>query len=407
MSRPTRFKFTTRAIEQLPACPAASSAKALEFSDTEVAGFKVSVSKAGRKSFLLRYTFREMKRALRIGEFPATSLSEARKIALEMRGQLDRGIDPQSGRDRDRASPLFSAFVTEYLAYARAHKRSWKDDVGRLRTILPRFGSHRLSEISRREIELFLMDVRKTHTPATTNRYLSLLSAIFKRAVVLECLERNPCSGIARLQENNLQQRFLSTEEIGRLQAAMANAAPEVRVAVSAVQFLLLTGVRRQEALAARWEHVDVERRVLFVPHSKSGRAKYVQLSDAALALLEAMPHRGSSGWVFPSRRDASKPLRDPRKTFWALLKSAGITDRPRLHDLRHTFCSLAINAGQSLYVVQGLVGHASPQTTMRYAHLANSTLRQATQAVADVVVKAQRGGRQPATGDAPVRDVA
>ncbi|NMG32531.1 tyrosine-type recombinase/integrase [Aromatoleum evansii] len=389
MSRPTRFKFTTRAIEQLPACPATLSAKALEFSDTEVAGFKVCVSKAGRKTFLLRYTYREMKRAVRIGEFPATSLVDARKIALEMRAQLDRDIDPQSGRDRDRASPLFSAFVAEYLAYARAHKRSWKDDVGRLRTILPRFGGHRLSEISRREIELFLMDVRKTHTPATTNRYLSLLSAIFKRAVLVECLERNPCAGVQRLTENNLRQRFLSNDEIGRLLTAMKLAPPEVRIAVAALKFLLLTGVRRREALHARWEHVDFERRVLFVPHSKSGRSKYVQLNDAAIALLADLPSRAGNGWIFPSRRDASKPLCDPRKTFWTLLDAAGISDRPRLHDLRHTFCSLAINAGQTLYVVQGLVGHASPQTTMRYAHIANGTLREASQAVADAVAKA------------------
>lgn len=388
MTQATRFRFSTRVIEQLKPCPADAGAKAIEYTDTEIPGFKLAVSKTGRKTFSLRYTFRDAKRAARIGEFPGTSLAAARIVAQEMRGLLDRGIDPQESRDREKTSPTLANFAEEYLKYAKQHKRSWKDDESKLRLhIIPRFGRKRLCDLTRRDVELFIGEVRQSHKPSTANRFLCVISTIYRRAMAWEQTDRNPCTGIQRFRENNQRQRFLSPEEIGRMLVAMES--DPNKVAVAALRFLLLTGVRRQEALKARWEHVDLERRVLFLPHTKAGRARYVQLNQAAVEILTEIGTRELSTWVFPSSKDASKPLNDPRRTLWRALATAGITDHVRVHDLRHTFASLAVNSGQSLFAVQGLLSHSSPNMTQRYAHLASATLRDASQAVADVVTRA------------------
>lgn len=387
MNPATRFRFTTRAIEQLR--PASGDVKAIEYTDTEIPGFKLAVTKTGRKTFSLRYTFRDQKRAARIGEFPATSLAQARSIALEMRGLLDRGIDPQENRDREKGSPTLAAFAEEYLTYAKQHLRSWKATEGRLRLhIVPRFGRKRLCDLTRREIELYIASVRQSHTPATANRFLCVISSLYRQAIAWEQADSNPCAGIPRAKENNQRQRFLSPDEIGRLLVALDNAPNPI--AAASLKFLLLSGLRRQEALSMRWEHVDFERRVAFIPHTKTGRSRYLQLNQAACEILERLDTRDKSPWVFASTRDPAKPIDDPRKTFWRALKAAGIEDHIRIHDLRHTFASIAVNSGQSLYAVQGLLSHSSPQMTQRYAHLASSSLREASQAVADVVVRAR-----------------
>lgn len=390
----TRFRFTTRAIESLPPCPAASASKAYEVSDVEIPGFKIAVSKNARKVFMLRYNIHERKRAVRIGEFPATSLADARKIALEYRGLLDRGIDPQDSRDRQRQSPTLRSFVPTYLNYAKVHKRSWQDDKSKLEMfILGALGDKRLVDITRRDIEVFMADMCKTHAPATVNRFLSTISAILRQALLDDLVERNVCVGIRRLKENNIKQRFLTPDELGRLFMQMDLAPESARVPVGAIKLLLLTGARRREITFLRWKDVDFDRKVAFIPTSKSGKSKYLQLNDEAIRTLEAMPTRGKSEWVFTSRYDPKKPMNDPRKTFWALLRQAGIHDHVRLHDCRHTFAATVINSGHenaNLYTVQSLLFHSSPTVTMRYAHIASQTLKSASQAAADVITKAK-----------------
>lgn len=397
MNRVTRFRFTVRAIEQLPPCPLDAPGKGYEVSDTEIPGLRLSVSKgSGRKTFWLRYTFRGAKRAMRLGGFPATSLADARRLSLEARGQLDRGVDPQEGRDLERSSPTLASFAKDYLeGYAKVHKRSWRDDQSKLDLhVIPFFSAERrLCDIQRRDVERFIAAVRKTHSPATANRFLSLLSAMMRRGVTLGVLPDNPCRGIPRFRENSGKSRYLSLEEVGRLVVAMdKDPAPSV---MAALRFMLLTGCRRSNALRARWEHMDLTRRIWFMPMTKSGKPQYSPLSEECIALLSQLKSRQASPWVFPSPTDSTKPLRDPRKAFARVLAAAGIKGHVRLHDIRHTHAALAVShAGQTLFTVQKLLHHASPQTTMIYSHMANSTLARASQAVSDVITRATQAAK-------------
>ena len=382
-----RFKFTQKLIEQLPPHPKEAKSTDAEYTDTEVAGLKLLVSKSGRKSFLLRYTFNRQKRALKLGEQGALSVSDARKKALELRYQLDQGHDPQAEKASQAAMLTLTAFaLTEYLPYAQQHKRSANADESKLRVhLLPRFGSRPLNDITTRDLQLYLGEFKGSHCAATANRHLSLLSKLFKLAVQWERIAKNPCQGIKKFQENNQRERFLSQDEIQRMFQAMET--EPNRVIVAALKFLLLTGVRREEALQAKWEFVDLERGTLFLPDTKSGKSRTVILNPDALTLLQEQPRQAGNPYVFPGKV-AGKALNNPIKGFHRILKAAGI-ENLRIHDLRHSFASLAVNSGATLYQVQHLLGHASSQTTQRYAHLADSTLREASGGVAALVNQA------------------
>lgn len=386
MAQPKSFRFVTRAIEQLPAHDPESRSRCAEYTDTQIPGFKLQVTTQGRKYWYYRYTFGGTKRAYKIGEFPATTLEAARQRCLEMRAQLDRGIDPQEERDRLKAMPTFEEFAKyEYQPFVDQYKRSADDDEAKLRLYLvPAFGRRRLCDITTRDIQMYLVERRKKLSPATCNRHFALLSRLFKLAVQWGRIDRNPCLGITKLKENGQKQHFLSPEDVRSLMQA---ADTESNLyASAAIRMLLLTGCRREEILQARWEHVDLVGGTLYLPKTKSGRSRYVVLNDAALDLLKSLPKIETSPWVFPGR-DPAKPLNNPRKAFLRMLKVAGL-EACRIHDLRHSHASLLVNQGVSLYQVQHILGHASPQTTTRYAHLANNTLREASQIVGRIATQ-------------------
>ena len=176
--------------------------------------------------------------------------------------------------------------------------------------------------------------------------------------------------------------RFLTPEETQRLIAAIEQ--DENQTAAQAIMLLLLTGGRRNEITQAKWDYVNWERRTLLVPLSKSGKPRAIALNGQALALLRAIPRHDGNPYIFPSPVNG-KPSASLFFPWDRIRKRAGLAD-VRLHDLRHSYASFLVNQGISLYVVQGLLGHAHSRTTQRYAHLAHETLLDAAERVSDVV---------------------
>jgi integrase len=387
MKEKKKFPFNNRAINALPPHDPNSPSKSTEYSDTVIPGLRLAVGKNGSKRFGMRYiTQSGRNRYAPIGLFTtAFGVAEARAAAAEMRAILDRGGDPLEERDRIKAMPTFSEFVhQQYLPFCyKAGKRSAHDDESKFRLHLePKFGHLRLSDITLRDIQMHHAAMRESHSTATANRHLAVLSALFRKAMEWNIIDKSPTAGIKAFKENNQVQNFLGATEIARLFAALDKDINQT--AASALKFLALTGVRREEALQAEWVHVNLETGLWWLPKTKSGRGRYVTLNDAALELLKVQPSRDKSKWVFPGR-DGDKPTNNVRKPMERALKAAGLP-HIRIHDLRHSYASLAVNAGATLFEVQHLLGHSSPQVSQRYSHLANSSLRRASQAVADVV---------------------
>ena len=150
------------------------------------------------------------------------------------------------------------------------------------------------------------------------------------------------------------------------------------------VPMLLLTGARKREVLNARWEDFDIDNRLWRIPFTKTGKPRTVPMSDGVMSILDTVPRIAGSAAVFPNPA-TGKPYVTIHDAWHTARKRAGLED-VRMHDLRHSFASILINSGRSLYEVQHLLGHTQVKTTERYAHLQQDTLMKAANVVAALV---------------------
>jgi integrase len=192
----------------------------------------------------------------------------------------------------------------------------------------------------------------------------------------------NPCAGVPLLEVNNKMERYLSVDEVQKLYQAVCKS--ENQMLKSIVPMLILTGARKREVLDAKWQDFDVERSTWRIPTTKSGKARHVPLSDGAVAVLSAVPVNARSDYVF-ANPETNKPYVSVYYSWHTARKQAGLAD-VRMHDLRHSFASLLINSGRTLYEVQHILGHTQVKTTQRYAHLSQDTLLDAANAATRAV---------------------
>lgn len=280
--------------------------------------------------------------------------------------------------------------VDEYLNHARATNResSAKRDEVSLQRLLPRFGRYRLMDITPGMVRKYVDDRtteatrrKKPPAPATINRELSCLSAIFREAVLRQYVESNPVRLVGKLKEENVIVRYLSDEEEKRLLAFCPDHLTPLVMAA------LHTGMRRGELFHLTWADVDFEERLITVRNTKSHRTRHIPMNEAVYGALEALPRyivppkaQGDAPEACPyvfANPETKQPWVDLKLAWLKAVRQAGIK-RFRFHDLRHTFASRLAQRGVSIKVIQDLLGHQSLATTLRYAHLGPSDLREA-----------------------------
>ncbi|CAH1746821.1 Phage integrase family protein [Thauera humireducens] len=363
--------------------------------DTELPGFLCEVSTAGRKSFhIVTQDEFGRQRQKKVADFPAVSVKAAREQAASLLQAVrsDGAAVLDAGRER-RACPTLAEFVRErYLPHVKTTKRSWHTDESILRNhLLPALGSRRLAEITLDDMQCFYRaDLARGAARGSANRRIILMRYLFNLAIKWGTpgVTHNPAREVELVDPQNTRERFLCSAEMTRLQEAVESSPNKLLRFI--VPALLLTGLRKREVLDARWEHIDFEARTWFVPHTKSGKPRTVQLSDALVALLRSVPRRdeGEAGaeagaqWVFASPK-TGKPFVSIFYAWDTARKKAGLPE-VRMHDLRHTFASLLINSSYELYDVMSALGHTQMRTTMRYAHLSRERKRAAVEAVAE-----------------------
>ena len=375
----------TRQFAQAAACP--PGRPKIDFFDADQRGFMLEVRASGGKTFYQRYTdARGRERQFKLGPAEILTLDQARRKARLILAQALVGEDPQQQRRTLRETPTLNEFVRDrYLPHVKSYKRSWCTDETVLRLhILPALGAESVDQVKNEAISELLEAMRqKGYASGTTNRVLILLRYIYNlgRKWRVAGMAENPTLGLSTAPDVQ-RDRFLSPEETQRLIRAIET--DENQSAAQAIMLLLLTGGRRNEITQARWDYVNWERRTLLVPLSKSGKPRAIALNGQALALLRAIPRHDGNPFVFPSPVNG-KPSASLFFPWDRIRKRAGLAD-VRLHDLRHSYASFLVNQGISLYVVQGLLGHAHSRTTQRYAHLAHETLLDAAERVSDVV---------------------
>ncbi len=356
--------------------------------DDELSGFGLKVTPAGRKVYLVQYRLGGRKgrvRRVTIGVHGRVTPEQARMEAKRLLGLVAAGHDPaedkQQGKNKPTLGSLFELFLDEHVdaklkaSTAKEYRRRYN------LYIAPAFGNRDIASVNRADIARFHISLRDKLYQA--NVTLALLSKFFNWTEQhgYRADGSNPCRHVQKYKEQR-RERFLSPQELARLGEALAEAetnkttSPHV---IAALRLLVLTGARLSEILTLKWSYVEFDNILLRLPDSKTG-AKVIYLNAPALQILSDLPRLEGNPFVICGGKAGAR-LVNLQKPWRRIREAAGLDD-VRIHDLRHSFASVAAGSGQSLPVIGALLGHTQPQTTARYAHLAADPLRAASDAI-------------------------
>jgi len=353
--------------------------------DDDIPGLGLRVLPSGRKGYVVQYRAGRRSRRMSLGPSSVLTCEQARTRAIGIIAAARNGEDPAAERDAGRKAitvkELADRFDREHISLrvkpstAKEYRRNLE------RFILPALGRLTVTGISRADVAKFHHDLR--HIPYQANRCLEVISKMFSLAELwgLRPDGSNPRKHIRKYPEEK-RERFLSAAElrrVGEVLREMEVEGVELPSAILAVRLLILTGCRLNEIMTLKWEYVDFSDKLLRLPDSKTG-AKVVHLGQPAVELLKAVERVDDNPWVTTGTLEG-KRLSD-LQPFWQRVRArAGLKDA-RIHDLRHTFASTAVAAGQGLPMIGKLLGHTQVQTTARYAHLATEPVKLAANTV-------------------------
>jgi integrase len=368
-------------------------------------------------SLVLRYRRESdgVSREFKIGTVGSISVAAARKLALTKSGEVYNGKDIQQLRqetkakaERDRMQTLSAFFEEKYRPYCESEMRNGKGQLGSIEAhFVRRWPNVSLSDLHTFKVQGWRREkVNEGLSPAGINRPASALKAMLNRAVEWHVIEVNPLSSLKPLKEDTGKNiRFLSETEEQSLRQALhereenhrqerdrhnvwlAERNREPVPILRGVEFTdylqplvllaLNTGMRRGELFNLHIDDIELAfgsrgegRIIVRGGGSKSGNSRNIPLTNEARHTLTTwIKQTKPDGLVFPS------PVTGQRfnniNSAWARLITAAAIKGFRFHDLRHTFASKLAMRGVDLYTVKEFLGHASIETTQRYAHLA------------------------------------
>ena len=369
-----RTTLTTARIEALK--PRKSP---YDIRDTRLRGFGVRVMPTGRKRFFIQCQHCGDRVWKIIGDAGAMSIAEARASAAEMLAAIRRG-----GEAPHR--PEETVFEAVARTVFERHARLWK--AGTLKVnrsylrnrLLPHFAGRPIADIDRQEVRHWFARLRAT--PVAADRSMPILSVIMREAEAMGLRPdgSNPCRGIRRYRRKG-RERFLSDEEIQRLSCKLKAHEDRWPQQVAVIRLLLLTGCRKGELLTLQWR--DYREGHLFLRDSKTG-PRTVWLSAPARNILDALDRKGR--WVFRAARADRPPTSGWLERFWTRVRAEAELCDTRLHDLRHTYASLALRQGETVLAIGRLLGHRRAETTLKYTHVADAMIRDAAETVGAVL---------------------
>lgn len=372
------MKLTKSTLDNLKA-----SSKDQFIWDDVLKGFGVRISPRGKKTFVVQYRHNKRTQRVRIGHYGTTTVFEARRDARILLGEIAKGRSPAKHLRENRQSPSLNFVADRFMnehALVRLKPTTQSDYRHNLKAyILPVLGQRQVNDINHQDIQELHQKMSKT--PVQANRTISVLSKIFSMCEKwgYRANLSNPCTQIERYKEAR-RHRFLDHQELAQLWEAL-EAFEQNRIisfyAVQAFKLLILTGCRLGEIRTLKWDYVKGNR--IEFPDTKTGY-KRIPFNKEAMLVLALIPKVADNPYVICGSVEG-QPIINLQKS-WRRVRSKANLEDVRIHDLRHTFASHAVMGGTPLAIVSKLLGHSQIATTMRYAHLADQELLNATDGI-------------------------
>ena len=358
--------------------------------DSRLSGFGLRFGRGGAKAFFVFWRSAGRNRRITIGRADhGMSVDKARAIAVARLANVETVAELSAAELR---APTFGHLIDQYFERHGPHKAesSLKQDRSLLRRIPQEWLTKPLISITRDDVIQLHSDIAANcaevaknngrfaaNGKSAANHVIRLLRSLFNRAIEWNKMTcTNPAAKI-KLFKDQRRQRFLTLEEVQRLNAALL---VEDYRWQSYFPLLLYLGLRKSELLTLKWENVDLDARELRLTRTKSGEPLLQPIPEPAMRIIEALPTRGSK-YLFPGDR-AGRPLVNPDDAWVRIRQRAGLPD-VTIHSLRHSQASLLIREGFSLQVVQKILNHSSIRQSAQYAHLEQHVARNAIEVTA------------------------
>ena len=352
--------------------------KRYDIRDDVVTGLMIRVFPSGARTFTLERMVRGRRHYAALGNANEMTIPEARR---EARRLIANYIEPGKIDNGPRTpGHSMTAFAEEFLD-RQAHR--WKTRTRETNTrivrkdIQPVFGDLTVDAITVEQVKDWFASM--SQRPGVANRAMPVLSVMMRKAELwgYRAHNTNPCKRTRRYRMKP-KERFLTSEEMARLNAVLTRDEFWCPNVVAIVRLLLLTGCRVGEILSLEWGWIKGKR--ILLPDSKCG-PRTVWISSAARAVIDAIPRYSEDcPYLFP-RRPPTQPI-DNIVFHWNRIRDEAELPGLRLHDLRHTWASVAAMNGVDMVTIAKLLGHALVETTERYVHLSDQSVAEAADRV-------------------------
>jgi integrase len=359
--------------------------------DTVVTSFGFRLTPAGKRIYVVGRNPRHT-----VGFRPPLRVTEAREFAAQMLADIRLGRDPKLAREARRqavtagrmlVSQLIDKWLDEHVRPKLKPRTVFDYERLVTRHIKPALGNLPVPQVTPDDVVQLHLAMKRT--PRRANYSLSVVHGIFSFAEDAGLRPRgsNPAKRIKHYREGKIE-RFLTEAEIAKAADGIDAAEQAGKIgphAAAGLRLALFTGARSGEITAAQWPHIDWQRKLIRLPDSKTNEPRTIHLSDAAVEVLRTIPRSGQyviAGAIY------GQPFKNLSRSWIVAREFAGLVD-VRLHDLRHSYASLAAGRGVSLQMIGKLLGHRVPTTTQRYAHLARDAVSAINDELGDAIAAA------------------